>query len=665
MANIKTHLNNIKGALYGKDVRGSIHDGIDAINKEVENTTGRQVDLENTFDQLVINAGNSNAEIVDARVKNDGTSYSKLGDRLDAVDSQLAQIPIVTPENFGAKCDGVCDDSIAINNAINYLNTLGGGVVKLSKGKEYLLGSVNSNSRIIECKSNITIEGDALLKIKDNLGDYHSIFSFENCKNINFKGFTVDENTTRNPITSNTGEIKPRITFTSWHSDTSKVNFENITINDCVGVWQITVGDMKKRVEGITIKNCVINYNIQQLNLSYDRTSIYLGCDNGVIDGCLLNGGVTFINANTGIEFHGNNIRAINNRIINYNAGFFVCNDTECATKNDNLIIENNYLKVKNGVLLWLSFDNRDVNLINVKNNYIEFTNRGVGTYDLQGKNCVFKNIIIEKNTLNGVSENSMPFAFIEVNNVALNTIYENVYILHNTVNTISKYFFQFESQPNSVLSFKNFLIKENYFKSDISYLFKYLQRTSNDSVVISNNTFEVNTVNKPQIYGENTKAIIFKDNDLKNITIDTFITDKPMKVVQYIDNFEFIKTQSISNYKNKFIEGSEFKSNKMNLKVLNLDSYRFISNGIVVNIPSKCFIDKGSEIFIMSEGNKKVVTKAGYTWDKVVNSDTTNLVDEWVKYGLYVYKVVKENNSTSVNDSSLFAYIGEAVVME
>ena len=92
MADIKTHLNNIKGALYGKDVRGSIHDGIDAINTEVENTTGRQVDLENTFDQLVINAGNSNAEIVDARVKNDGTSYSKLGDRLDAVDSQLAHM---------------------------------------------------------------------------------------------------------------------------------------------------------------------------------------------------------------------------------------------------------------------------------------------------------------------------------------------------------------------------------------------------------------------------------------------------------------------------------------------------------------------------------------------------------------------------------------------
>ena len=90
MANIKNELNNIKSAIYGKDVRSSIHNGIDAINKEVENTTGRQVDLENTFDQLVINAGNSNAEIVDARVKSDGTSYSKLGDRLNEVDSQLA-----------------------------------------------------------------------------------------------------------------------------------------------------------------------------------------------------------------------------------------------------------------------------------------------------------------------------------------------------------------------------------------------------------------------------------------------------------------------------------------------------------------------------------------------------------------------------------------------
>ena len=89
MANILTYLNNIKNALYGRDVRGSIHDGIKAINDEVESTTTKQKVLDSTFKQLIINAGNSNAEIVDARVQSDGTAYEKLGDRLNSVDSQI------------------------------------------------------------------------------------------------------------------------------------------------------------------------------------------------------------------------------------------------------------------------------------------------------------------------------------------------------------------------------------------------------------------------------------------------------------------------------------------------------------------------------------------------------------------------------------------------
>lgn len=92
MAKIQGYLDSIKNALFGKDVRSSIYDGIDAINKEVESTTNRQEHLEGTFDQLVINSGNSNAELVDARVGENGKSYAKLGDRLDEVDSQLEHI---------------------------------------------------------------------------------------------------------------------------------------------------------------------------------------------------------------------------------------------------------------------------------------------------------------------------------------------------------------------------------------------------------------------------------------------------------------------------------------------------------------------------------------------------------------------------------------------
>lgn len=86
MANIKKHLNNIKNALFGQEVRGSIHDGIDAINKEVEGTTEKQNKLGEQFKNLVINEGNSNAEVAASR-----GSHDWLPDRLDNFDSQLEQ----------------------------------------------------------------------------------------------------------------------------------------------------------------------------------------------------------------------------------------------------------------------------------------------------------------------------------------------------------------------------------------------------------------------------------------------------------------------------------------------------------------------------------------------------------------------------------------------
>ena len=42
VANITNYLNKIKSAVYGKDVRSSIHDGIKSINNEVEVTTNKQ-----------------------------------------------------------------------------------------------------------------------------------------------------------------------------------------------------------------------------------------------------------------------------------------------------------------------------------------------------------------------------------------------------------------------------------------------------------------------------------------------------------------------------------------------------------------------------------------------------------------------------------------------
>ena len=668
MAKIKNELNNIKSALYGKDVRNSIHDGIDAINKEVESTTGRQVDLENTFDQLVINAGNSNAEIVDARVKSDGTSYSKLGDRLNEVDSQLAHnVKIVTPEQFGAKGDGVTDDRPFIITAINELKKYGGGTLRLKTGATYLLGGFDEGLTIISCISNLTIEGFATFKVKSNLGDYRHLFNFQGCKNVTFKDFTVDENTVGNPKTESTGLDRARITFASWHAESYNISFENITINDCIGVWQITFGDNGHRIRNVSIKNCKINYNTENINLSYDRTSLYLGGSNVVVEGCEFNAGDTIKNANTCIEFHGDNIRVKDNKIINYNAGMFICNDTECVDKNTNLVAHNNYILANTGILLWFEFENRNVDVVNITNNYIEFTKKGIGTYDIHGHNSIFRNINIEKNTLISKGDStSLPISFSEHLNNELNSEYNNVNILNNNVYANVQYFVNFEAQPNSNLHFKNFRFEKNYFKSTESNLIRVMQRGDIKNILFYDNVFDVGIINRISIAGSDSRAVTLKDNIINNITIEKLLADRPIKVVTELNNFDFIYTKYIQNYTNKFIDGSIFKGDNVTLEILTIDGkQRLINTGRVATIPKRCFLDKGSRIFLLDECVEKVVTKEGYLADKTLASGIENKKGEWVKYGLYVMETKVDNTSTDGNDTSLFTYIGESAVLK
>ena len=82
----------IRKAIFGREVRDSIADGIELVEE-----------LREDYDNQVINAGNSNAEIVDAR-----GGETKLKDRLDKFDEKLGEksniivceeIPSVKKEN--------------------------------------------------------------------------------------------------------------------------------------------------------------------------------------------------------------------------------------------------------------------------------------------------------------------------------------------------------------------------------------------------------------------------------------------------------------------------------------------------------------------------------------------------------------------------------------
>lgn len=173
MANIKNYIENIRSAIFGKEVRGSLADGLAAINKETENTTSRQRHLEDTFDQLIINEGNSNAEIVDARVGENGSSFEKLGDRIDNFDSQLATIaslvrfPRVVPE---------IDDTGRMQRALDT-----GKIVHITDGEYYVKEvKIKTNGQMIFGSKRAIINHDS-----------HCFTIETNVKDVCFDGFTI------------------------------------------------------------------------------------------------------------------------------------------------------------------------------------------------------------------------------------------------------------------------------------------------------------------------------------------------------------------------------------------------------------------------------------------------------------------------------------------
>lgn len=149
MANIISYVNKIKTALYGKDVRGSLANGLEAVNKETEaatalsnETKNSQTSLEKKYDDQIANMTNENpsiSELVDFRTSGfSGISYNTAGKRADVIDflidsyskvvnnlndlfnheQKKQNLIAVYATDFGVVADGETDDSDAFQTAI-------------------------------------------------------------------------------------------------------------------------------------------------------------------------------------------------------------------------------------------------------------------------------------------------------------------------------------------------------------------------------------------------------------------------------------------------------------------------------------------------------------------------------------------------------------------
>ncbi|WP_110928420.1 right-handed parallel beta-helix repeat-containing protein [Bacillus massiliglaciei] len=288
MADINEHLNKIKTAVFGQDVRGSLVDGLEEINKETQSATdltkhteSRQSILEMKYNEQIANSTDI-TEVKDFHVSGvTGKVFQTMGQRADELDGQLATIGVQV-EPFKNEQNSWAD---AIESAINmsyrktiqlppYLMELDrpvkaiNGLTVLGKKKETYITS--------------KIQMDSAFTASDDISDV----SFDG---VGFTGGVIDE-----------GQKVPRRKRTTVESFDTAIHFagdlmpgeshavRNISISNCdfknIASLPVLLQGIRgyARIINNDFDNCLdIGYTHCE-NVFFNNNSVSRSADNGV-----------------------------------------------------------------------------------------------------------------------------------------------------------------------------------------------------------------------------------------------------------------------------------------------------------------------------------------------------------------------------------------------
>jgi Pectate lyase superfamily protein len=265
---------------------------------------------------------------------------------------------ILSVKKFGARGDGVTDDTKAIQTTLETVEAKGGGTVFFPSGT-YKVLIQPQKSRALTIDKNIILKGEgtqkSTIKLGDRQGNYNAILAgaamSSDLSNFALQNLTIDANATANPIESERSFKEDRDRFVLRIFAGKNIRIENCRFTNIKDVNVLTLNN-DRLVSDIVIQNNRFD-GIGGGSFDHDHSTIYILGKRSTI------ARNTFVSANgpgtngvrTAIEIHGDEHQVLNNQISGYTFGI---NVTGAASSSKGQRIEENTIAgAHTGIVLW------------------------------------------------------------------------------------------------------------------------------------------------------------------------------------------------------------------------------------------------------------------------------------------------------------------------